>query len=47
MYVDGFCVAQLIQCFKKESPKTNQPAEKKANPKKPKPSPKSLKSYSD
>lgn len=35
MHVDGFCVAQLIQCFKKESPKNNQPAEKKQTQKNP------------
>lgn len=34
MYADGVCVAQFIQCFKKESPKTSQPTEKKPNPKK-------------
>lgn len=34
MHADGVCVAQVIQCFKEEPPKTNQPTEKNPKPKK-------------
>lgn len=34
MHADGVCVAQFIQCFKEEPPKTNQPTEKNSKPKK-------------
>lgn len=35
IHADDVCVAQFIQCFKKEPSKTNQPTEDKTNPKNP------------